>query len=613
MARLLQYQQNQLPTSDQGASPTAEPEGWTDDCTWPRRLLHVPTMTSQQWCRGNRYGTSSRPKYNALSYTWGRYKLDEEPAKARPDVSAITIRGEDEHSRLSWPIPRIDPAHFTADEFANVIRDASEPHPQDPNAPPVEYLWLDVACIDQREDSPEMASEIGRQAKIFRRASRTYVWLTTKSANDMLLWARELDKYFGLMIGKDFHANVDLYDWTKAMARLIKELKGDPWFSSTWTLQESFLCPNAILLFGDSRKSTMDLSTLKMLSDMMSAVSDAMTYKPMIPLDTNFRLSACINEAGFLDGVKGNPMGLLTASRHRQASREEDRVYGVMQVFDLKLGKAAPGADPLHKYSLSELYDQLGAELMRQYSVLSQLHQHGSPTVIGKAWRIGNDSFVPDYDARKIYQHMQYNGKIDCWATLSTQEIDGSLWGKYSGPVIAFQTFEKWLTRDWPGAWILGDARILLDRTGSHDLLLPTHGTSDRVRALLLNVKFPGSVIVLLGLHFPRADSKKASERTSHAIGLLLAPLQLFVSEEYRVKGVPCDDRGIKPWRRLGIFIWSIEDERLASTASEKMLSEDPYREIARDIELALPRVRKHLPYLQGRDNAWKFEEGLFG
>ena len=42
----------------------------------------------------------------------------------------------------------------------------------------IEFVWLDVACIDQTPNHPQMAFEIGRQARIFRKAKRVFVWVT---------------------------------------------------------------------------------------------------------------------------------------------------------------------------------------------------------------------------------------------------------------------------------------------------------------------------------------------------------------------------------------------------------------------------------------------------
>jgi len=82
---------------------------------WPRRLLYVPTLTCYAWLPGNTYGGVQEPKYNAITYTWGRFRLSDGEL---PNVHAVPIivDGDD------WPIPRVNPVHFAAEAFEKVIR-----------------------------------------------------------------------------------------------------------------------------------------------------------------------------------------------------------------------------------------------------------------------------------------------------------------------------------------------------------------------------------------------------------------------------------------------------------------------------------------------------------
>ena len=139
---------------------------------WPRRLLYVPTMESFEWQPGDIYGGRTAPSYNAVSYTWGRYGLDRRGVrkkKVHRNVKAIKIDG------ISWAVPRVDPKHFTADQLQKLIQKACTTGSDLEN--PIEFLWLDVACIDQKDPRQKMA-EIGRQAVIFSGAQQVFVWLT---------------------------------------------------------------------------------------------------------------------------------------------------------------------------------------------------------------------------------------------------------------------------------------------------------------------------------------------------------------------------------------------------------------------------------------------------
>lgn len=151
--------------------------------SWPRRLLHVPSMTSFEWQPGNYYGTTRAPKYNILSYTWGRYRLDKSDnlrPKELESVRGISIQG------VEWDIPPIDPAHFTEREFRLVLDSVAKSGEPDP----VEFVWVDVACIDQRRGSAVGSLEVGRQEVIFKGAQRVYIWLTRSQFDSKAL--REL-------------------------------------------------------------------------------------------------------------------------------------------------------------------------------------------------------------------------------------------------------------------------------------------------------------------------------------------------------------------------------------------------------------------------------------
>jgi hypothetical protein len=187
-------------SSSGNTSPYALPD---EIGNWPQRLLHVPSMTSFEWEPGNRYGVHIAPLYNALSYTWGRYDIDnafiEKKANKRVlrQTKAVPIRFEGRPQgtiEVGWPkeVPRIDPEHFTVSEFGNVIRQACELD----KSVKVEFLWVDVACIDQR-DGPQKDAEIGRQAVLFRGAKAVFIWLTRLRSVELSIILRELSEGTG--------------------------------------------------------------------------------------------------------------------------------------------------------------------------------------------------------------------------------------------------------------------------------------------------------------------------------------------------------------------------------------------------------------------------------
>ena len=136
--------------------------------SWPQRLLHVPTITSHEWTSGSIYGDHVAPRYNAISYTWGRFNLDHAPGGCNKTILRRTTSIKIGGTAWAASIPRIDPHHFRVVEFHNVIARTLELFdPKD-----VEFVWLDIACIDQR-NGPQKAAKIGRQEQCWT----PYSWI----------------------------------------------------------------------------------------------------------------------------------------------------------------------------------------------------------------------------------------------------------------------------------------------------------------------------------------------------------------------------------------------------------------------------------------------------
>ena len=193
---------------------------------WPRRLLHVPTMTSHKWQPGNAYGGYIQPTYTAISYTWGRWRL--KGPKERPEVNPLKIHN------VKWPVPRIDPVHFTVASFQDAIHSAMRAAKAlDPDQPLGEFLWLDIACIDQRS-SREAKSEIRRQARIFRRAAAVCVWLSHHSSDSLSVISSKLIEAKSSAGGfRQFRDTSNYPQWCQKTLDAVQLLCKDPWFSSS--------------------------------------------------------------------------------------------------------------------------------------------------------------------------------------------------------------------------------------------------------------------------------------------------------------------------------------------------------------------------------------------
>ncbi|KAF2252752.1 hypothetical protein BU26DRAFT_418943, partial [Trematosphaeria pertusa] len=117
------------------------------EVAWPRRLLHIPSMTSVERHGACTYSTTEAPKYAIITYTWGRFQA--------PDgCPALPVKG------TTWQIPPVKETCFSVESFQRVINCIGEKY---------EWLWLDVACIDQENEDVKM-SEVARQVGIFHGA-----------------------------------------------------------------------------------------------------------------------------------------------------------------------------------------------------------------------------------------------------------------------------------------------------------------------------------------------------------------------------------------------------------------------------------------------------------
>ncbi|KAL4906229.1 hypothetical protein BDW74DRAFT_151543 [Aspergillus multicolor] len=144
------------------------------------------------------------------------------------------------------------------------------------------YVWIDLLCIPQEMSDDEQAkicmSELPRQLEIFRNASTAVIWL-----NDITNWdnTEKIISWFGLKILAEFPKGLikyqlrdgfDIENAVNAAAALasnpcdlviVTGIEGEDennvrkrpaaWFTSLWTLQETMIRPDMILLDKDWR------------------------------------------------------------------------------------------------------------------------------------------------------------------------------------------------------------------------------------------------------------------------------------------------------------------------------------------------------------------------
>lgn len=535
-------------------------------------------MQSRAWLPGNKYGDAVAPRYNAISYTWGRFELQQD---SDPSVTGLEVGGVD------WNIPRIDPSHFTKEQFHRVVQAATYVSPgyyEDTKVrEDVEFVWLDVACIDQRFTKETML-EIGRQAMIFSNATCVYVWLShTPQVHlcDLFKAFLRVDKeisdfeeqltYGDTDTDADRILNMGPYppkEWLDSTAQVLERLVQDPWFASLWTLQEAFLCKTAVFLSQEglaaAHNQIHDVFTLNTaiescagLVDFFRNVADQTPDGRNAAVGGQHRILQLIEALGFEALVFENPMELYNAASSRRPTRELDRIYGIMQVFGFRLGASDPNAHPSLDFTLPQLEEQLGQALVDFNALLSQAFIDMSGTrEAGSRWRPGGASITPSYDGLVPWkpESMVVSCEMQCFRE------NGVFWGHIRGRALSLEAFEQirervdqrlreeirdfhymtdpflddrtrlWKALDWaPDLFPQWESREDYFPTMAGELLLPVLGTQ-RVKIFHLGY-LPGSA--------PGNDYGAENH-----YGLLL----LY------------SDNPIPHWRRLGICGWSARD-----------------------------------------------------
>ncbi|CAD6584685.1 MAG: hypothetical protein ASARMPREDX12_001728 [Alectoria sarmentosa] len=406
-------------------------------------------MTSHAWQTGNVYGGYVAPRYNAISYTWGRYAL--QSLVEKPHVSALNISG------ISWNIPRVDPeVHFSLEQFDALVRKATvEQIWVADSENKVDFVWLDVACIDQT--FPRWATlEIGRQAAIFGGANCVYVWLSHLYPRSARVAAEKVLET-GQCALQLLKAKRDSRDIDEAQsssffieaAEQLPTLLSDPWFSSLWTLQEAYLCPAAMILAIDSTpvclikgKYPLSLHDLSQACQNIRNVCQYHLESPYREDEPIKMLLDSIKRSGLDMLVRTQPLALYAAAQFRQASNTLDRIYGIMQVFGFRLGNAAEDKIKSIEYSLTELEAEFGAALVSQFPILGQLFVHLCPIEAGKGWHVSSKCAIPAFaqSGPVLFSSLTQSYQI------STKDVRGVTWAWIQGVACEFGTVRRaWL------------------------------------------------------------------------------------------------------------------------------------------------------------------------
>ncbi|KAI0864497.1 heterokaryon incompatibility protein-domain-containing protein [Xylaria cubensis] len=377
----------------------------TSERYWPRRLLHIATLTSYERSDDNTYNGIKEPAYSILSYTWGRFQVKD------PGVGeSLPIKG------VSWDIPSIQESHFTVDQFHKVLNLMSLDN--------TEWAWVDIACIDQENIKIKM-DEVGKQASIFRAARWAFVWLShlsTETCFRSFGLIERIDSIWPRYIQDDASA-----EEMRLVLRYLREAFDniclDPWFTSLWTLQEIMMRNDALIVSSEgaivtqcipayaARGGVSNLTAFykeqvsvwpmffnRVASDWRRVHDEVLRFAEKIEksdYDVHLQskhIGQLIDFTGINHVSSNNPNIQYGVAKYRKTEYPEDRVYGIMQIYNIRVGQSIRPDD---LPSLDELIEEFGFAINYKSVVQGQAFVNTSTSKPRLSWCITEYSDVP--------------------------------------------------------------------------------------------------------------------------------------------------------------------------------------------------------------------------
>lgn len=527
-------------------------------------------MTSYVRVGLDTYNGMTAPQYNVISYTWGNF------VDTTPTATAISIDGVD------WPIPAILKTHFTPHAFKAAMERASKGVNQQ-----CEWLWVDIACIPQKHEheikqAKDMrGQEIGRQVEIFRRAQEVFAWLPNLKASE---FSGDLPLVTVHVFSVHVHRGDSVQDVESAADYLhvcdsylssietwMWKFLLHPWLDSLWTLQEMVLRRDAYVLFDDGfwTPSSFSVDSLQDQDDnpwnFIEIKNDIFRLQQLLQgrgmtyiedaenmlltnrsgdqlknsaLNIRERLERLI-EMSIYKGLNTPgieiPHAAYSAAQNRNVRELTDRIYGIVQTYEISCNPDPTGDSELVKLQMLE--DEFGTKLIAKSAVLSQLFIHTSKDSPRRSWLITQECayepfFVQYFRSGRIFKYL---GSLNVLESTKNLRFDGKAWClNFLLKSIANNLFQP------PSGGLGGFNGLMLDHHVSKEVLRHVTGHLDSpesmshaIRTLDKHYKGPTRVAVLGFAHIYASAS---------FVGMVLAPIE------------SCNGEPL--WMRIGIYQW---------------------------------------------------------
>lgn len=318
-------------------------------------------------CSIGEYSLSEAPEYEALSYCWGDAnnqitlacdgKTLKVPASLRPFLLRTRAKGRER------------------------------------------ILWIDSICINQVDDR-EKGSQVQEMHTIYRKASRTLIWLGPESASSLLgiqfaLWlyklsidAPEVKRKWRYKFNKYWECSgIFLRQW-----KAFFELFDRAWFSRAWIVQEAVLSSNAWITCGDAAIPW---------GALVGALSYAFTDQAWIfefygTANMNILVSLFLSQHEVTRGMKRFHYEILVRHRQSIASKEQDTVFAFRGLSGLD-SFDQDGIIPDYQIAPESLCTNLAVATLSQASNLDFL---SIPRLCRREEGLALPSWVPDWSCR---------------------------------------------------------------------------------------------------------------------------------------------------------------------------------------------------------------------
>ncbi|KAI0531816.1 heterokaryon incompatibility protein-domain-containing protein [Xylaria digitata] len=251
----------------------------------------------------------------------------------------------------------------------------------------IRTIWVDQLCINQHDDL-EKANQVPLMGHIYSKTTQCLIWFgqirpdislsDAKSALDFIYLVSEGKQNDGAQLRTTL--NLDAEGSLPGPIRALDSIRlpNNPWWTRTWTLQESILPPKACVIWGEL---SIQWETLDSAASNLIASPCHYVLSPYI--DT---INGLFTQVAGIRFSKENRLGPLdTAFRwaFRSATKPLDKVYGLIGLFQ-------PGVLPRSQacnYQLSpaQVYAMFTVDLIEYHRdlhalALRYMHTHPEST-----------------------------------------------------------------------------------------------------------------------------------------------------------------------------------------------------------------------------------------